>query len=91
MVRKINKGNWCFRIFLAGHSQGCLIALEYVFKYSAKVKKLIFIAGSYEIPVNQSLIDLALKGDLEALNLMMKWGYGSFKAIYWRKPSTKNS
>ena len=44
---------------LAGHSQGCLIALEYANRYSSKVKKIIFIAGSYEIPVNKlSLIHI---------------------------------
>ena len=38
------------------------------------IKNLIFVAGSYEIPVNKSLIDLANSGDFESLNLMMKWG-----------------
>ncbi len=88
-LEKLTKEIGVSEFFLAGHSQGCLIALEYVFKYSAKVKKLIFIAGSYEIPVNQSLIDLALKGDLEALNLMMKWGYGSSKQFIGGNPLQK--
>ena len=43
------------------------------------IKNLIFVAGSYEIPVNKDLIDLALDGNMESLNLMMKWGYGSSK------------
>ncbi len=77
------------KFILAGHSQGCLVALEYVFKFSSKVKKLIFIAGSYEIPVNKSLIDLALSGDLESLNLMMKWGYGSSKQFIGGNPLQK--
>ena len=42
---------------LAGHSQGCLVALEYANKFPKKIKNLIFVAGSYEIPVNKSLID----------------------------------
>ncbi len=74
---------------LIGHSQGCLIALEYTNKYASKVKDLIFIAGSYEIPVNKSLIDLALSGDLESLNLMMKWGYGSSKQFIGGNPLQK--
>ena len=74
---------------LAGHSQGCLIALEYAFKYSSKIKKLIFIAGSYEIPVNKNLIDLALSGDMESLNLMMKWGYGNSKRFIGGNPLQK--
>ena len=74
---------------LAGHSQGCLIALEYANKYPSKIKKLIFIAGSYEIPVNKSLIDLALSGNLDSLNLMMKWGYGSSKQFIGGNPLKK--
>ena len=66
-------------LILLGHSQGCLVALEYIYKYPKNVKKVIFVAGSYEIPVNKSLIDLALAGDVESLNLMMKWGYGYSK------------
>ena len=57
---------------ILGHSQGCLIALEYNFKYPKKAKNLIFVGGSYEIPVNQDLIDLAKSGSMKALNLMMK-------------------
>ena len=54
---------------LVGHSQGCLVALEYASKYSANLKNIIFVAGSYEIPVNKNLIDLALSGDNESLDL----------------------
>ncbi len=74
---------------LAGHSQGCLIALEYANRYSSKVKKIIFIAGSYEIPVNKSLIDLALSGNMQSLDLMMKWGYGSSKQFIGGNPLQK--
>ena len=56
---------------ILGHSQGCLVALEYANKFSKNIKNLIFVAGSYQIPVNKSLIDLANSGDMESLNLMM--------------------
>ena len=70
------------QVVLAGHSQGCLEMLEYVSKYKNRVKKLVFIGGSYKMPVNQNLIDLAENGDQEAVKLMMKWGYeGSKKFI----------
>ena len=49
---------------LVGHSQGCLVALEYANKFPKKIKNLIFVAGSYEIPVNKSLIDLAHSGKI---------------------------
>ena len=74
---------------LIGHSQGCLVALEYASKFSKNLQNLIFVAGSYQLPVNKSLIDLALSGDMEALNLMMKWGYGNSKQFIGGNPLQK--
>ncbi len=74
---------------LVGHSQGCLVALEYACKNPDKIKNIIFVAGSYEIPVNKSLIDLASSGDMESLNLMMKWGYGNSKKFIGGNPLQK--
>ena len=69
-------------IILVGHSQGCLEALEYSFKYKDRLKKIVFIGGSYRMPVNKDLIDLALNGDSDAVKLMMKWSFeGSKKFI----------
>ena len=69
-------------LILVGHSQGCLEALEYSFKYKSRLKKIVFIGGSYRMPVNKDLIDLASNGDSDAVKLMMKWGYeGSKKFI----------
>jgi len=70
------------KVILIGHSQGCLEMLEYSNKYKNRPKKLVFIGGSYKMPVNQDLIDLAENGDSDAVKLMMKWGYeGSKKFI----------
>ena len=74
---------------ILGHSQGCLIALEYANRFPDNVKNLIFVAGSCQIPVNKSLIDLANSGDLESLNLMMKWGYGYSKQFIGGNPLQK--
>ena len=41
------------------------------------------------MPVNKNLIDLALSGDMESLNLMMKWGYGSSKQFIGGNPLKK--
>ena len=69
-------------IILIGHSQGCLEALEYSFKNERRLKKIVFIGGSYRMPVNKDLIDLADNGDSDAVKLMMKWGFeGSKKFI----------
>ena len=51
------------KVILIGHSQGCLEMLEYSNKYRSRLKKLVFIGGSYKMPVNRDLIDLALNGD----------------------------
>jgi pimeloyl-ACP methyl ester carboxylesterase len=70
------------KVILIGHSQGCLEMLEYSNKYRSRLKKLVFIGGSYKMPVNRDLIDLALNGDTDAVKLMMKWCYeGSKKFI----------
>ncbi len=74
---------------IVGHSQGCLEALEYYFKYPKKIKNLIFIGGSYRIPVNQDLIDLAEAGDNQAVNIMMKWGYEGSKKFIGGNPVEK--
>ena len=85
VVNKIGVKN----LSLVGHSQGCLVALEYTNRYPEKVNNIIFVAGSYEIPVNKSLIDLANAGDMESLNLMMKWGYGNSKQFIGGNPLQK--
>ena len=70
------------KVILVGHSQGCLEMLEYSNKYKSRLKKLVFMGGSYKMPVNKDLIDLAKNGDSDAVKLMMKWCYeGSKKFI----------
>ena len=70
------------KVILVGHSQACLEMLEYSNKYKSRLKKLVFMGGSYKMPVNKDLIDLAENGDSDAVKLMMKWCYeGSKKFI----------
>jgi pimeloyl-ACP methyl ester carboxylesterase len=70
------------KVIIVGHSQGCLEALEYSYKYKDRLKKIVFVGGSYRMPVNKDLIDLASNGDADAVKLMMKWSYeGSKKFI----------
>ena len=85
VIKKIGIQN----LTLVGHSQGCLVALEYANKFPKKTKNIVFVAGSYKIPVNKSLIDLASSGDIESLNLMMKWGYGHSKQFIGGNPLQK--
>ena len=76
-------------IILVGHSQGCLEALEYSFKYKDRIKKIVFVGSSYRMPVNKDLIDLALDGDSDAVKLMMKWGYEGSKKFIGGNPVEK--
>ena len=77
------------QIILIGHSQGCLEMLEYSNRYKSRLKKLVFVGGSYKMPVNQDLIDLAQNGDSDAVKLMMKWGYEGSKKFIGGNPVEK--
>ena len=79
---KLNLNN----LTIIGHSQGCLEALEYSYKYKNRLKKIVFIGGSYQMPVHKDLIDLASNGDSEAVKLMMKWGYEGPKKFIGGNP-----
>ena len=74
------------KVILVGHSQGCLEMLEYSNKYRSRLKKLVFIGGSYKMPVNKDLIDLAENGDSDAVKLMMKWCYEDSKKFIGGNP-----
>ena len=76
-------------LIIIGHSQGCLEALEYSYRYKTRLKKLVFIGGSYRMPVNKDLIDLASNGDADAIKLMMKWGYKNSKNFIGGNPVEK--
>ena len=76
-------------IILVGHSQGCLEALEYSFNYKSRIKKLVFVGGSYQMPVNKDLIDLASNGDSDAVKLMAKWSYERSKKFIGGNPVEK--
>ena len=77
------------KIILVGHSQGCLVGIDFASRYPEFIEKLVLVAGSYRMPVNQDLIDLAEVGDEKALLLMMKWGYEGSKAFIGGNPVKK--
>ena len=77
------------QLTLIGHSQGCLEILEYSQRYKSRLKKLVFIGGSYRMPVNQDLIDLAKNGDSDAVKLMMKWSFKDSKKFIGGNPVEK--
>ena len=77
------------KIIIIGHSQGCLVGIDFAARYANLLSSLVLIAGSYKMPVNQDLIDLAEAGDEKAVLLMMKWGYEGSKAFIGGNPVKK--
>ena len=61
---------------IAGHSQGCLTAIEFNKLSLKSLKGIIFIAGSAKIPVNDFLIEKAKNEPEKAYKLMVTWGHG---------------
>ena len=77
------------KVIIIGHSQGCLVGIDFASRYPELIEKLVLVAGSYKMPVNQDLIDLAEAGDEKAVLLMMKWGYEGSKAFIGGNPVKK--
>ena len=77
------------KIIIVGHSQGCLVGIDFASKYPNHTSGLILVAGSYKMPVNKDLIELAEAGDDKAILLMMKWGYEGSKAFIGGNPVKK--
>ena len=77
------------KIIIIGHSQGGLVGIDFASRYPKLIEKIVLVANSYKMPVNQDLIDLAEIGDEKAVLLMMKWGYEGSKAFIGGNPVKK--
>ena len=76
-------------ISFMGHSQGCLVGLEFASRFPKLIKSLVLVGGSYELPVNPALINFADGGDMKSVELMMKWGYEGVKKFIGGNPVQK--
>ena len=76
-------------ISFMGHSQGCLVGLEFASRFPKLIKSLVLVAGSFELPVNPTLIAYADGGDMKSVELMMKWGYEGVKKFIGGNPVQK--
>jgi len=85
LINKINVK----KIIIIGHSQGGLVGIDFSSRYPELTEKIILVANSYKMPVNQDLIDFAEAGDEKAVLLMMKWGYEGSKAFIGGNPVKK--
>ena len=88
-IRSLMKTLDILKITIIGHSQGCLVGIDFASRYPDLISKLVLVAGSYKMPVNKDLIDLAEAGDEKAILLMMKWGYEGSKAFIGGNPVKK--
>ena len=69
-VLEINKTSY------VGHSQGCLVGLEFAYRYADKLDLLVLINGSLSMKMNPELLQLALDKNHKAVDLMMDWVHG---------------
>ncbi len=77
------------KIIIIGHSQGCLVGIDFASRYPNLINSLVLVAGCYKMPVNRDLINYAEAGDEKAILLMMKWGYEGSKAFIGGNPVKK--
>ena len=64
-VKKLMEQLKVNEISFIGHSQGCLVGLEFASRFPKLIKSLVLVGGSYELPVNPVLIDYADGGDMK--------------------------
>ena len=64
-----------------GHSQGCLIGLEFAHRHTDKLELLALINGSLSMKMNPELLQLALDKDHKAVDLMMDWVHGTLGQV----------
>ena len=88
-IRSLMRTLDILKVTIIGHSQGSLVGIDFASRYPDLISKLVLVAGSYKMPVNQDLIDLAEAGDEKAILLMMKWGYEGSKAFIGGNPVKK--
>ncbi len=88
-INKLMKNLKIKEISFVGHSQGCLVGLEFAQRFPKLIKSLTLVAGSYSLPVNQDLINFADGGDMKSVELMMKWGYEGVKKFIGGNPVQK--
>jgi len=88
-VKKIMEQLKVNEISFIGHSQGCLVGLEFASRFKKLIKSLVLVGGSYELPVNPALINYADGGDMKSVELMMKWGYEGVKKFIGGNPVQK--
>ncbi len=63
------------KVSLVGHSQGCLVALEFASQFAECVSTVSFIASGLATPVNPKLLAAAQQDPAAAIDKMLSWGF----------------
>ncbi|HZZ11995.1 MAG TPA: alpha/beta hydrolase [Paraburkholderia sp.] len=69
--------------FVAGHSMGSLIALDFAGRYPARVTRLALLATAIPMSVSDALLDAALHREPDAIAMVNQWSHATLAA----KPS----
>jgi pimeloyl-ACP methyl ester carboxylesterase len=71
------------RAFVAGHSMGSLIALDFAARYPARATHLALLATAVPMTVSDTLLDAARERETEAIDMVNQWSHSTIAA----KPS----
>ncbi len=64
------------QVSIVGHSQGCLVTLEFASRYPQRVRSVSLITSGLATPVNDGLLSAAKNDPEAAIGMMMGWGFG---------------
>jgi pimeloyl-ACP methyl ester carboxylesterase len=71
------------RAFVAGHSMGSLIALDFAARYPERVTHLALVASAVPMTVSDALLEAAREREAEAIGMVNQWSHSTIAA----KPS----
>ncbi|NML29689.1 alpha/beta fold hydrolase [Paraburkholderia antibiotica] len=71
------------RAFVAGHSMGSLIALDFAGRYPQRATHLALLATALPMTVSDALLDAALNRESDAIGMVNQWSHSTLAA----KPS----
>ncbi|MFM0737157.1 alpha/beta hydrolase [Paraburkholderia xenovorans] len=71
------------RAFVAGHSMGSLVALDFAGRYPERVTHLALLATAMPMAVSDTLLDAAMNREPDAIRMVNQWSHSTFAA----KPS----
>ena len=71
------------RAFVAGHSMGSLVALDFAARYPTRASHLALVATAVPMAVSDALLDAALNREPEAIDMVNQWSHSTLAA----KPS----